>query len=75
MVGRVGARRVDSLVFHSRPRLTDPGRVVGAKPAMFCRWVFELLGARAGDTFVDVFPGSGGVARAWEAYTEVLSDA
>src|SRR5213595_3074913 len=28
---RGSARRLDSLVFHSRPRLTDPARVVGAK--------------------------------------------
>lgn len=58
-----------ALAFTSRPRTTDPRRVIGAKPAVFSRWVFELLGAQPGDTFVDVFPGSGGVARAWEVYT------
>lgn len=63
-------RRVDSLVYAARARTTDPGRVVGAKPATFCRWIFDLLGAQAGDEFVDVFPGSGGVARAWLAYVE-----
>lgn len=62
--------RVDSLVFSPSPRLTDPGRVIGAKPAEFCRWLFELLAAQPGDTFVDVFPGSGGVARAWDVYVE-----
>lgn len=61
-------RRVDSLVYFARPRLTDPARVIGAKPATFCRWLFELLGATAEDTFVDLFPGSGGVRRAWETY-------
>jgi hypothetical protein len=63
-------RRVDSLVYPAKPRLTDPGRVIGAKPAVFCRWVFDLLGARVGDDFTDLFPGSGGVARAWATYTE-----
>lgn len=42
----VDARRVDSLVHHARPRLTDPDRVVGAKPAAFIRWIFDLLGAQ-----------------------------
>ena len=65
------SRRVDSLVHFSRPRLTDPERVVGAKPAVFCRWVFDLLGALPHDDFTDVYPGSGGVLRAWHAYTGV----
>lgn len=58
-------RRVDSLVHVARPRTTDPARVVGAKPAAFCWWLFALLGAQPGDELVDLFPGSGGVARAW----------
>ena len=62
-------RRVDSLVAGVAARTTDPKRVVGAKPAAFCGWLFRLLDARPGDVFVDVFPGSGGVARAWETYT------
>ena len=63
------SQRVDSLVYPARTRGTDPGRVTGAKPATFCRWVFDLLGAQAGDRFDDLFPGSGGVARAWAAFT------
>ena len=66
---RVDVRRVDSLVYRPGVRTTDPGRVVGTKPAAFIRWVFDLLGALPGDEFVDVFPGSGGVARAWAIYT------
>ena len=78
------ARRVDSLVYRPGVRTTDPNRVTGAKPAEFCRWIFALLGAQAGDEFVDVFPGSGGVGRAWryasqaaegDASPEVLDDA
>ncbi len=64
------ARRTDSLVYRPGSRRTDPERVVGAKPAAFCNWVFALLGARAGDAFDDLFPGSGGVARAWRYATE-----
>ena len=62
-------RRVDSLVHGVSPMTTLPGRVIGAKPAAFCRWVFDLLGATPGDTLDDLFPGSGAVARAWAAFT------
>lgn len=62
-------RRVDSLVHGVSPMTTLPGRVIGAKPAAFCRWVFTLLGAAPGDTLDDLFPGSGAVTRAWAAYT------
>lgn len=61
----VDERRIDVLTYHSRARTTDPRRVIGAKPASFCWWLFDLLGAKPGDEFVDLFPGSGGVARAW----------
>lgn len=61
-------RRVDTLVYHAHPRLTDPKRVVGAKPAVFIRWMFDLLGAQPQDEFTDMFPGSGGVTRAWSAF-------
>lgn len=63
-------RRVDSLVHGVAPMTTLPGRVVGAKPAAFSRWMFDLLGAAPGDTLHDLFPGSGAVARAWTAYTQ-----
>jgi hypothetical protein len=60
------ARRLDALEYFARPRLTDPGRIIGAKPAVFARWVFDLLGAQPGDELDDLFPGSGGVGRAWQ---------
>lgn len=66
----VDGRRVDALIYHSRPRLTDPDRVIGAKPAAFCRWIFDLLGATPADTLEDVFPGSGGVSRAWSVFCD-----
>lgn len=58
----------DALCHVARPRLTDPGRVIGAKPAAFCTWLFGLLGAGRGDALDDLFPGSGGVGRAWEVF-------
>ena len=66
--GAAGTRRVDALVHGVTPYTTLPGRVNGTKPAAFCRWVFELLGAAPGDTLDDLYPGSGTVTRAWAAY-------
>lgn len=41
----------------------------GTKPERFTRWVIEdLLGAEKHDTIDDLFPGSGGVSRAIEAW-------
>jgi hypothetical protein len=40
----------------------------GAKPETFCLWLFNLLGAQPTDEFHDLFPGSGAVSRAWEAF-------
>lgn len=72
--GRDGSARLDSLTFVARARTTDPDRVVGAKPATFIRWMFELLGAQPGDELEDLFPGSGGVTRAWELYSSSLAE-
>ncbi len=40
----------------------------GAKPDAFSFWVFEGLNLLPSDDFVDVFPGSGAVGAAWEAW-------
>ena len=62
-------RSVDSIVCGVAPLTTLASRVIGAKPAAVCRWIFELLGAAPGGTLDDLFPGSGAVTRAWDAYT------
>lgn len=67
-VSRGSSRRVDVLTYRPGVRSTDPDRVVGAKPAVFCRWMFDLLGAEPQDEFTDLFAGSGGVMRAWRAF-------
>jgi len=66
--GTGGTRRVDSLVHGIAPMTTLPGRVIGTKPAVFCRWLFDLLAALPGDDLDDLFPGSGAVTRAWQTY-------
>lgn len=42
--------------------------LTGAKPAAFACWLFQLLGLRPGDEFVDLFPGTGAVGEAWQAW-------
>lgn len=64
------AEELAGLAYVSRPRTTDPARVIGAKPAAFAYWMFRLLGARRGDTLDDLYPGSGGIARAWDHYQQ-----
>lgn len=65
-----GERRIDVLTHGVSPMITLPGRVIGAKPAAFCRWMFDLIGITAADQLDDLFPGSGMVARTWEAFRQ-----
>lgn len=37
----------------------------GVKPTEFCYWLFAVMGLQRGDTFDDLFPGSGAVSAAW----------
>lgn len=63
-----GARQVlDSVVARGRFR-AFPGAMIGMKPPAFSVWMFELLDARPGDTFIDLFPGSGAVSLAWRRF-------
>ena len=47
--------------------------IPGSKPAGFNRWVLGLLGYEPGDELVDLFPGTGGMGRAVEGWTEQLA--
>lgn len=40
----------------------------GAKPENLCRWAFEMLGLEPDDHLVDLYPGSGAVTAAWNAW-------
>jgi hypothetical protein len=42
--------------------------LTGVKPDSFSYWLFDLLNMQSGDEFVDLFPGSGAVTRAWNAW-------
>ena len=43
----------------------------GSKPTGFCQWLFQVMGAESGDEFLDMFPGTGAVGRAWDKYCKV----
>ena len=50
--------------FLSAPPARGGGKLMGRKPIAFCAFLFDALGLQAGDTFVDLFPGSGIVGMA-----------
>lgn len=47
--------------------------LTGAKPEAVCRWLFEMAGLTPDDELDDLFPGSGAVGRAWDAWRADLS--
>lgn len=59
----------DYVLLYGGRQHSHPGAVTGMKPAPFCEWLFQLLGATRGDQLDDLFPGSGAVSRAWKLYT------
>lgn len=48
--------------------------LTGAKPPGFCEWLFDLMGLRPDDTFVDMFPGTHGVSVSWETWRTERKD-
>ncbi len=50
-------------------RITIQRGVAGAKPDIVCFWAFEVVGAEPGDELCDLFPGSGAVTQAWDAWS------
>ena len=47
--------------------------LTGAKPEAVCRWLFEVCGCKPDDKLDDLFPGTGAVAAAWEAWGSQLN--
>ena len=65
---RSRARDVDTVRDWLAESITMKKGLVGAKPAKFCYWIFELLGAEPTDDFTDLYPGTGIVGRCWESW-------
>lgn len=52
----------------TQPRGFLGNDITGQKPIAFCHWIFDLLGASGDDELDDLFPGSGAVTTAWDAW-------
>lgn len=61
----------DCLVHHKEQGFLG-STIPGQKPRAVCEWVFCLLGADGGDELDDLYPGSGAVGRAWQAWRDQL---
>jgi len=57
-------------MFTFRPKPAN--HVVGQKPPPFCEWLFRWFGAEPDDELHDLYPGSGAVGRAWDAWRSQL---
>ncbi len=66
--GRKLGRDTDTIRDHIAESVTLRRGLVGVKPDRFCYWLFEFAGLKPSDQFVDLFPGSGAVSRAWAAW-------
>lgn len=47
--------------------------LTGAKPQKVCWWAFEMCGALKDDKLDDLYPGTGGVSRAWDAWQAMVT--
>jgi hypothetical protein len=61
--GRKRTKTDDTVRDYVSANITLEKGVPGAKPPAFCAWVLDLMGFEPGDTFDDVFVGSGAFAR------------
>jgi hypothetical protein len=59
---------IPDVLYATQPRGFLGNEITGQKPLAFCHWIFDLLGLGPDDELVDLFPGSGAVSKAWEAW-------
>jgi len=69
MGGRKRTREEPTVADFVACNITLRKGLTGAKPLGFSFWMFSVLGARRGDIMDDLYPGTGSVTMAWEAYT------
>jgi hypothetical protein len=72
IIFRGGRRRTDGTEPTTRDwcacNITLRRGFTGAKPEALAWWLFDLMGMRKDDEFVDLFVGSGAVTRAWQSW-------
>lgn len=73
--GRPRTREQDTVRDFISANITLRRGMPGAKPDAFCYWLFEVLNLEPDDEFVDLFPGSGAITRAWEKWRRRLGTA
>jgi hypothetical protein len=66
--GRKRDKQQDTVRDWCAANITMQKGLPGAKPREFCNWIFSVLNVHPGDDLVDLFPGSGNVGAAWEAW-------
>lgn len=71
--GRKRTRQQDTVRDWVAENITMKRGLTGAKPREFCRWIFALLNAQAGDTMDDLFPGTHTLGAAWAEWVGGLS--
>ena len=71
--GRKRGRDVDTLRDWVSANATMKKGLAGVKPVKVCYWIFEMLGARLGDEFHDIFPGSGIVTVSWNNWNKEMN--
>ncbi len=59
---------VPDALYATQPRGFLGNSITGQKPQAFAYWLFDLLGLGADDELVDLFPGSGAISHAWDAW-------
>jgi hypothetical protein len=64
--GRPRGRELPTVRDWVSANITLEKGLCGAKPIRFCYWLFEILGAQPHDTFIDLYPGTGIVSKAWD---------
>jgi hypothetical protein len=70
--GRKRGRNVPTVRDWCSVPITIKRGLAGVKPDEFSWWIFDLLGMEPEDEFFDLFPGSGAVSAAWDAYRRAL---
>ena len=63
--GRKRGREVETVRDWVSEPITLRRGLVGVKPRAFCFWLFSVLNLEMGDTFDDLYPGTGAVTDAW----------
>jgi hypothetical protein len=72
-LGRQRTRQQPTIRDWHSANMTMERGLCGVKPESFCFWIFEMLNLQPGDSFYDLFEGSGAVTRAFRRWMATKS--